>query len=410
MLLGAIADDFTGASDLGAILAQGGMRTVQYIGVPETPAAAQVEAGIVALKTRSVEPAEAVRQSLEALHWLRAQGCRQFYFKYCSTFDSTPRGNIGPVTEALIDALGTDSPVVVCPVFPATGRTLYQGHLFVGDKLLSESGMENHPLNPMTDSSIIRWLRQQVRGAVGHVPLASVRENARDALLAQRDAGRQMVVADAIEDNDLRILADATRDFDLLTGGSGLGIGLPDCFGATSGSTRWKGEAGRCIALSSSCSGTTLKQIRAFADAGGAVRNVEPEEALDDGSAERLLDWAMAQNGTPLLYTSAEPGKVAKTQDRFGGERIALAIERLMARLAVAANAAGFRRIIVAGGETSGAVVSALGVTAFEIGPTIDPGVPALRASTADLVMALKSGNFGAADFFTKADRILEGK
>lgn len=410
MRLGAIADDFTGASDLGAILAHGGMRTVQYVGIPEATADPSVEAGIVALKTRSIEPQQAVEQSLAALDWLRAQGCSQFYFKYCSTFDSTPQGNIGSVIDALIDALGTSDPVIVCPAFPATGRTLYQGYLFVGDRLLSESGMENHPLNPMTDASIIRWLGHQTKRVIGHVPLASVRGGARQALTGENEAGRQIVVADAVDDDDLRLLAQAASGFELLTGGSGLALGLPAVHGAGAASAVWKGEGGPAIVLSSSCSSATRTQIAAHVAAGGAARRIEPEEALDRDAAAALMDWALAQDGLALLYTSDAPDQVADIQRKFGRERIALAIEAMMASLANRAVEAGVRRLVVAGGETSGAVVSALGVKAFEIGPTIDPGVPALRAIDGNLVIALKSGNFGGRDFFARADRILEGR
>ena len=221
MILGAIGDDFTGSSDLGLTLARGGMRTVQYVGVPDQKAAPTVEAGIVALKTRSVPPAEAVEQSLAAYAWLREQGCRLFYFKYCSTFDSTPQGNIGPVIEALVDAIGTRNPVLVCPAFPATGRTVYQGHLFVGDRLLNESGMEDHPLTPMTDPDLRRWLARQTTLGIGHLPRQDDPDKARAEMLRLAAGGLQLVVADAIEDRDLVTLAEAGGRFDLLTGGAG---------------------------------------------------------------------------------------------------------------------------------------------------------------------------------------------
>ena len=377
---------------------------------PGGPAEESVDAGIVALKTRSIEPREAVRQSLDALEWLRAQGCSQYFFKYCSTFDSTPRGNIGPVIEALVAALGTNDPVIVCPAFPATGRTLYQGHLFVGDRLLSESGMEHHPLNPMTNSSVVRWLGLQTSLTIGHATLAAVRSDTRKTLLAERDAGRQIVVADAIDDTDLMALAEAARDFDLLTGGSGLALGLPNTHGAAAERDGWRGRDGRALALSSSCSEATRAQIAEHIAAGGAARRVEPEEALAEDSADELLQWALGQDGLPLLYTSDDPVQVAAIQQSHGRDKISAAIENLMADLAKGAVGAGVERLIVAGGETSGAVVGALDVAAFEIGPTIDPGVPALRTSDDRLVMALKSGNFGSADFFNKADRILEGR
>lgn len=412
VILGAIGDDFTGSSDLGLMLAEGGMRTVQYVGVPDGPADPSVDAGIVALKSRSIPVADAVRQSLDALEWLKAAGCRQFLFKICSTFDSTPEGNIGPVAEALIDALGTDDPVVVCPVFPATGRTLYLGHLFVGDALLSESGLEHHPINPMTDPDIRRWLARQSKGGVGHVPLPQVRAGAdacRAALVASRDAGRQLAIVDAIDDSDLSVIADAAEGFPLIVGGSGVALGLPDVYrragliGRSAGN--WQGAAGKAVALSGSCSRATRGQIAAHADI-GPQRKIDTDAVMaGETTAAALADWAMAQDGLPLVYSSDDPAAVKEAQDKHGGEKLAHALETLFGDLAVALRERGAERLIVAGGETSGAVVTALALDALEIGPKIDPGVPAVRAGT--LTLALKSGNFGAPDFFQKAARVM---
>ena len=409
MILGAIGDDFTGSSDLGLILADGGMRTVQYIGVPDIPADASVEAGVVALKTRSVPVAGAILQPLAARDWLRAQGCQQSYFKYCSTFDSTLDGNIGPVIDALIDALGTTDPVIVCPAFPATGRTVYQGHLFVGDRLLSESGMQDHPLTPMSDPDLRRWLGHQRPRAVGHLPLNAVRHDARTGLIAARDAGQQIVVADAVEDEDLRRLGRAAQGFALLTGGSGLAIALPEVNGASGTPRNWQGESGPALALSGSCSTATRGQIAAHIAAGGWAEKIDVGAVMDGTlGASALLDRALAAKGVPLLYTSDDPEEVRRLQVKFGTETSALAIESLFASLAAQAVARGVRRLITAGGETSGAVVQALHAQALEIGPKIDPGVPALRLVGAPVVLALKSGNFGAVDFFAKAAKMLE--
>jgi len=410
MKLGAIGDDFTGSSDLGLMLAEGGMKTVQYVGVPDGPADAGVEAGIVALKTRSVPVADAVAQSLEALAWLRAQGCEQFLFKVCSTFDSTPEGNIGPVIDALIDALGTTAPVIVCPAFPATGRTLFQGHLFVGDRLLSESGLENHPITPMTDPDIRRWLGHQTDRPVGLLPHGRVRGGSvRQDLLDLAASGSQIVVCDAVEDGDLHILGEAAKGFDLITGGSGIGIGLPALHGADR-STRaaWTGEDGRALALSGSCSRATRAQIAEHAAAGSPQLKVDVA-ALIDGSftAEDALDWAGRQTGLPLIYTSDDPDQVRATQERFGGDRAAETVETFFGAVATKAIESGVSRLISAGGETSGAVVKAIGADSLEIGPMIDPGVPAVRVGGRKLVLALKSGNFGAPDFFLKAHGIM---
>ncbi|KAB2873116.1 MAG: four-carbon acid sugar kinase family protein, partial [Bauldia sp.] len=281
-ILGCIADDFTGASDLANTLNKGGMVTVQYVGVPSRERPADCEAAVVALKTRSIPAAEAVAESLAALAWLKRQGCRQFLFKYCSTFDSTPEGNIGPVAEALLDAL--DAPVaVVCPVFPATGRTLFMGHLFVKDRLLSESGMEKHPLTSMTDPDIRRWLRLQTRGEVGLVSYAVVRQGAaaiRAALDGEAAAGRRLVVVDAVVDDDLIGIGAAVAEHRLVTGGSGIAIGLPENFrkmGLLGGDEAGFSPArGPGAVLSGSCSIASRGQVAAYlADHPGLA--VDPE-------------------------------------------------------------------------------------------------------------------------------------
>lgn len=411
MILGAIGDDFTGSSDLGLTLSAGGMRTVQYVGIPDGPAGPDVDAGIVALKTRSVPVAEAVDQSRAALAWLREQGARQFLFKYCSTFDSTPQGNIGPVIDALLADLGGQEGVIVCPAFPATGRRLFMGHLFVGDRLLNESGMENHPLTPMTDPDLRRWLGHQTRHGVGHLPLAELRAGQGPArLAAEVAAGRPLVVCDAIDDTDLHALAPVCGAATLITGGSGIALGLPALHGFSAATPpEWRGEGGRkALCLSGSCSTATRAQIAAHRAAGGAQMALDVAAVVEGQvDAEALIDWAMEAGDLPLIYSSDDPARVRHWQERYGTETVAGAIESIFGALARQAVAAGVGRLISAGGETSGAVVGALGIGALEIGPAIDPGVPALRASGRDLVLALKSGNFGTEDFFHKAAGVL---
>lgn len=412
MKLGAICDDFTGTSDLGLTLAEGGMHTVQFVGTPDGPAPACVDAGLISLKSRSAPVGVAVDKSIEAWHWLRDQGCEQFMFKYCSTFDSTPQGNIGPVIDALIEASGTRDPVIVCPAFPTAGRTVYQGHLFVGDHLLSESGMRDHPITPMTDSDLRRWLSLQTSRAVGHLPLSRLRAGrVHEALLAEAAAGRQIVVCDAVTDDDLRALGHAAEGFDLITGGSGIALALPERLKGERGKARpWQGTEGRVVVLSGSCSAATRGQIRAHLDEGGPARQV----AVDDLIAGRetpqaVLEWVVSQSHMPVVYTSDEPESVRATQQRFGSERSASAVEHFFGELARGLVAQGFTRLISAGGETSGAIISALDAKALEIGPMIAPGVPALRIQDSDLVIALKSGNFGGPDFFARAAAILAG-
>ncbi|CAH1651963.1 putative 3-oxo-tetronate kinase YgbK [Hyphomicrobiales bacterium] len=414
MLLGAIADDFTGASDLANTLARNGMATTLFVGVPDGDVA-PAEAGVVALKTRSIAPGEAVRQSLDALAWLRRQGAGQILFKYCSTFDSTPEGNIGPVAEALSAALGAGV-AVVCPVFPATGRTLYQGHLFVGDRLLSESGMEKHPLTPMTDPDIRRWLRRQTKGEVGLVPYAVVREGgeAIRAALAEIDKAAKLAVVDAVTDNDLRAIGAAIADARLITGGSGIAIGLPDNFRKAgklgTGRTAYSGIASPGVALSGSCSRASLAQLARHLDGhpGFALR---PDAVMaGEVTVAAVRDFVLAHaDDAPIVYSSAEPVAVKAAQERFGREAVAGAIESFFGALAAELVAAGVTRIAVGGGETSGAVVAALALQQLAIGPEIDPGVPALagEAGAEPIRLALKSGNFGALDFYAKALAIM---
>ncbi len=426
MLLGCIADDFTGASDLANTLARGvdgaGMATIQFIGVPDGPAPASCEAGVVALKSRSIPAAEAVAQSLAALDWLLAQGARQILFKYCSTFDSTREGNIGPVALALSERLDARASVV-CPVFPGTGRTLYLGHLFVKDRLLNESGMENHPLTPMTDSDIRRWLSHQTEGRpggdIGLVPFATVAQGGiaiRAALDAEAAAGRRLVVVDALSNADLVAIGKAIAEDRLVTGGSGIALGLPANFRSrgllASGATAFQPNMGPGLVLCGSCSAMSNAQVAAYARGRPAIR-VEPELVMANSTtATDLFAQAMARmDESPLIFSTATPENVHALQSRFGREAVAEKIEATFGEIARLAVEAGVTRLVVGGGETSGAVIKALGVTRLAIGPEIDPGVPALAEdSPRGLALALKSGNFGSMEFFAKALRALAGE
>ncbi len=421
MKLGVIADDYTGASDIASTLATGGLRTVQFLGVPASGTVQDCDAGVVALKTRSIPASDAIAQSLAALTWLQAQGCTQFVFKYCSTFDSTPEGNIGPVGEALARALGTKG-VVACPAFPATGRSVFQGHLFVGDRLLSESGLENHPLNPMTDPDLRRWLARQSTTPVGLVPHTVVARGADAVRAALSDAGLRgetLVIVDAVSDADLRIIGLACAGAALITGGSGIALGLPDnLFAAglaTPGQTAFHGNDGPAAILAGSCSRATLAQIAHHAKT-HPVLAIHAADVLSGRTRPADIRAFMLQYAgrLPLAYSSADPAVVTALQAVHGREHVAQAIEALFAEAATMLVADGITRLVVAGGETSGAVVSALGLTALAVGRVIDPGVPALSVIGGNpagggrpLALALKSGNFGAEDFFAKAARAL---
>ena len=418
-LLGAIADDLTGATDLCNTLVAGGMRTVQVIGVPggETPVP-DADAVVVALKSRTVAPAKAVRESRAALAWLREGGARQIVFKYCSTFDSTPRGNIGPVADALLDALGADL-TIACPAFPTNGRTVYKGHLFVGDVLLEHSGMRDHPLTPMRNSDLVAVLGAQTPRPVGLVEHATVRRGAdavRAALDGLREAGTRHAVVDAITDADLVAIGTACADLPLITGGSGVATGLPANFRA-GGLLAEAGEAatlpaasGLAAVIAGSCSPATLGQIEAMAASRPAFFVDAEALAARKRVAAEALAWAGPRlaDGPVLIYASAPPARVRRIQKRLGADKAGAMIERCLARIARGLVDAGVGRLVVAGGETAGAVVGALGVNALRIGAEIDPGVPwTMSVGEPRLHLALKSGNFGGPDFFTRAFAVL---
>jgi 3-dehydrotetronate 4-kinase len=422
MLLGAIADDFTGATDLCSMLVRGGMRTVQLIGAPSADTQVpDADAIVVALKSRTAPVRQAVEQSLAALKWLQAAGARQYFFKYCSTFDSTDQGNIGPVADALVDALGSGF-ALACPAFPTNARTVYLGYLFAGGSLLNESGMENHPLTPMTDANLVRVLSRQTEGTVGLVPFVTVNQGAhaiRDAMTQLKERGRRYAIVDAITDAHLIAIGEAAASHALITGGSGVAMGLPENFrraGLLSDITdpgALPSIDGACAVVAGSCSRATLAQL-------GYARDHLPVHELDalatpDAAAlsEAALAWATDKIGNKpvVIAASAPPDKVSALQSRLGRDQAGLLIEDAVARIAEGLVRRGVRKIVVAGGETSGAVVNRLGVQSLRIGGEIDPGVPWTLASGrgAELMLALKSGNFGATDFFLKAFRVLEG-
>ena len=413
VLLGCVADDSTGATDLANTLVKQGMRTVQLIGVPDMAAGdIDADAVVVALKSRTIAAAEAIAQSRAALAWLRQAGARRTFFKYCSTFDSTAQGNIGPVAEALLADLGAGF-TIACPAFPTNGRTVYQGYLFVGGVLLSESSMRHHPLTPMTDSSLIRVLAAQSRGAVGLVPHQTVREGAgaiRDAF-DRLAADHYCAVVDALSDLDLFAIGEACADLDLVTGGSGVALGLPGNFrrrgefGAVAPATL-PSIAGHAAVLAGSCAAATQEQVLKMRAAAAGFMVDPLRLAAGDDVVGEALNWAGPRlgEGPVLIYSTAPPDEVGRVQDELGRERAGELVEQAMAALARGLVEVGVRRLIVAGGETAGAVLGGLGVKGLRIGPEIDPGVPwTMSLGEPALALALKSGNFGAPDFFTAA-------
>ena len=422
-LIGCIADDFTGATDLANNLVRAGMRCVQTIGVPDDNAAPlQADAIVVALKSRTIPDAEAIEQSLAALRWLQAQGVEQIYFKYCSTFDSTAEGNIGPVTEALLDALHGPGQgfTIACPAFPVNQRTVFKGHLFVGDLLLSDSGMRNHPLTPMTDANLVRVMQSQTRRKVGLVAQDVVA--AGPLAIQQRFAALQadgvgVAVVDAVSNDDLMLIGKALSGMLLVTAGSGIAIGLPQNWPQLQ--SRAAGERADALppihglqaVVSGSCSVATNAQVLKFKQSGRPSMAIDPLAiAAGDDVAALALAWAESflPGGPVLFYATAEPETVRAVQERLGVARAGEMVEETLSRIAVGLLQLGVRQLLVAGGETSGAVVQAMGVKRMTIGPQIDPGVPWTSVDSPlcpgePVHVALKSGNFGSTDFFTKA-------
>ncbi len=415
MLLGCIADDVTGATDLANTLVRQGMRTVLLLGGPAADAPMPAaEAVVVALKSRTIPAGEAVDQSLDALRWLQAAGARQYFFKYCSTFDSTDAGNIGPVSEALLDALGSDF-TIACPAFPENGRTIFHGHLFVGDQLLSDSPMRDHPLTPMTDANLVRVLGRQMQGTVGLVRHREVARGAPaigEAFERLRGEGCLAAIVDAIADDELMAIGQACARLALVTGGSGVAMGLPMNF-RRAGLLVVDGRAdvldpvtGHAAVLAGSCSAATIGQVAEMKAAHPAFQIDPLALAAGTDVAGAALEWAASKLGDrPILFYSTAPSEVVqKVQAELGREAAGSLIEQAMASIAQGLVERGAHRLVVAGGETAGAVMQALAVTTLRIGPEIDPGVPWTQSlGEPPLALALKSGNFGGRNFFTKA-------
>ena len=417
VILGCIADDFTGASDLAAILARSGHKVGLRIGVPDQgePHGDAAAFEVIALKCRTEPVEQALELTGKAADWLLARGARQLYWKYCSTFDSTPQGNIGPVAEALMDKLGTHQ-TIYCPAFPENGRSIYMGNLFVGEVPLAESPMKDHPLTPMRDSNLMRLLAPQVEGAVGHVTWQVVSQGA-DAVRARLDelaaAGVSHVVPDAIRQDDLSAIARAVSDFALVTGGSALALDMPRLMEArgllepaAGGITHPETGKGRLV-LSGSCSAMTRAQVAAYAKT-AASHKLDPLALAASGEAlDKALGWLRAQpaGADKLIYATAEPDEVSAAQEKLGREKAGAVVEQALARLAQEGFALGVRRFVVAGGETSGAVTQALAADRLSVGREIAPGVPWCFAAREGETFAitLKSGNFGAEDFFAEA-------
>ncbi len=412
---GAIADDFTGATDLAGLLARSGVPVSLRIGVPVAPPADTAPIEIIALKCRTTAVTEAVAETRAALIWLREAGAQRFFWKYCSTFDSTPQGNIGPVAEALMADLGATQ-TIYCPAFPENGRSIFMGNLFVGEQPLSESPMKDHPLTPMRDSNLMRLLAPQVTKPVGLANRHTVAKGAlRQRLAELASAGVAHVVVDAVSNDDLHKIAEACQSMPLLTGGSAIAMPLPALWLAqglvpkADDTALPHAEAGPAVVLSGSCSDMTNRQVAAFVSGHPSFR-LDPVDLAQHG-AGAALDWVARQDlgTTPIVYATAAPSAVKRAQSLLGGHEAGRLVEEALAACAVAARNRGARRFVVAGGETAGAVTQALDINRLNIGAEIAPGVPWCFATSAghQVAITLKSGNFGQEGFFTEALRAL---
>jgi len=421
MKLGCIADDFTGATDLANNLVRSGMRVMQTFGVPAAPLSSDVDAVVVALKSRTIPAPEAIAQSLAALQWLKAQGAEQIYFKYCSTFDSTPAGNIGPVTEALMDALHCKF-TIATPAFPDNGRTVFKGYLFAGAVLLNESGMQNHPLTPMTDANLVRVMQAQTQRKVGlidHTTMAKGTQAITDKIKELETDGVGVAIVDATSNEDLKTLGPALKGMALVTAGSGVAIGLPGNWGlqASAKAAALPAPSGFQAIVSGSCSLATQGQVAHYIASGQPSWQFKPLNwtaqdvpAQIKADVAAALAWAepLLSQGPVLIYATTDADTLQKVQAKFGREQAGEWMESALAQVCQGLQALGVKQWVIAGGETSGACVQALNITQMQIGPQIDPGVPWCFAPqhTAGH-LTLKSGNFGTPDFFTKALKVL---
>ena len=414
MFLGVIADDFTGATDIAGFLVDNGLPTVQLNGVADITLPASVQAVVVSLKSRACPADEAIELSLSALRYLRNLGCKQYFFKYCSTFDSTAKGNIGPVTDALLRELG-ESFTVICPALPVNQRTVYNGYLFVNGVPLNESGMRNHPLNPMLDANLMRLMDAQSAGKTGNVPITTVmagKEAVRRQLAALKSQGVTYAVLDTLVDTDLDVLAGALADMPLVTGGSGLGGALARQYAAQVGPANCaidlgKPTGGKPILLSGSCSEMTNRQVALYREQGPFFQ-VDVARCVDDPVtyAESMAKTITAESFSvlpPLVSATVPPAELKDIQQRFGTETSRAGVEAFFAALAVRLRAAGYDHFIITGGETSSVISQALKITGVYIGPQVAPGVPWVRAIDEPLSLVLKSGNFGNERFFFEA-------
>ena len=417
--LGCIADDFTGATDLASMLARSGVNVSLRIGVPLSTPENTAEIEVIALKTRSISASKAIEESLSALKWLNEAGAKKYFFKYCSTFDSTAEGNIGPVSEALMNELKVDQ-TIYCPAFPENGRSIYMGNLFVGQKLLSESSMKDHPLTPMNDSNLMRLLSAQVSRRVGladRIIVNSGVKSLKEKLISLKENDVPHVIVDAVADNDLDTIASACQDMEFITGGSALAMPLAEFYKASgkisvndNSSMNKKLNTGSII-LSGSCSEMTIIQVKDFIQRGASAFQLDPIDLAENG-VKKVLDWLSSQDFSKniIIYATSDPDTVKKVQAELGVNKAGKVVEQGLSKCAIVARDLGIKNFIIAGGETSGAITKALNVKQLDIGIEIAPGVPWTFSGKRNnqIALSLKSGNFGSKEFFTDALSKLE--
>ena len=418
MILGIIGDDFTGSSDIANNLKKSGMQVSMYAGVPNlSPDDANkqpTEAAVIALKTRTVPIEEAIKESLKALNWLKESGCKQFIFKYCSTFDSTKDGNIGPVTDAIMEELGADF-TIACPSFPDAGRTVYYGHMFVNGKPLNESGMEDHPLTPMTDHNLVRWLNYQTKKEVGLIDFETISQGSdkiKQKIISLKKDDIKYAIVDTTNNKEFDAICEGIKDLLFLTGGSGIALGLPKIYKnkglLSENNFDLPQNNSNSVILSGSCSRATLEQINIY-----KVNNpsfyISPDEVMNNIKlVEEVYIWIKENESlSPLIYSSSDSNNVSAKQKQFGQEILANKIEGFFEKISHKLVNDSFGKFISAGGETSGAIIKGLGVEELKIGKEISPGVPALWSPNSNggkpISVTLKSGNFGQSDFFSRA-------
>ncbi len=418
MRLGVIADDFTGAADIAGFLVKHGMGCTMFNGVPDSVPEALTEALVVSLKIRSCSPEEAVQKALSALAFLKEAGCTKFYYKYCSTFDSSKEGNIGQVTDALRKALGVEL-TLICPALPINGRTVYKGYLFVHDQLLSESPMRNHPITPMRDSKIERLMEGQFSGNSAHIfyhDIAQGSKHVRAVIEGYEAADKniQYLIVDVLTEEDLKTIAQATEGFSLVTGGSGLALGIAQLHTKRLGRPNeemvsFVPKKGRSVIIAGSCSSQTNAQVAYYKDKAPSLRIDEGKCLHQKGYSGELAQWVLAQDQeglAPMLYATRNPDELVEIKAKYGKEDVSAKIEEVIGCVTRILAFQGVKNFIVAGGETSGVVATTLGVSSYLIGPEIDPGVSWVRSLDGTMHLAFKSGNFGMVDFFEKAQEM----